>query len=61
MGTITIKNLSVYTDKSAIARIAAHLNGDNDLALNDENGNRVINIRKTGSAFLVTDHEEATK
>lgn len=57
MNTITIKNLSTYSDYSAVARVAQFMTGDAYYATHDDNGNEVVRIIKRGNTFTVTDKE----
>lgn len=59
MGTITIKNQSALTDKEAVRRVAWYMMGSMSIALYNRDGNKVIvNIRKRGNTYTVTDAEE---
>lgn len=60
MNTITIKNLSTYTDYSAIARVARLLAGDDYYATHDEHGNEVVRIVKCNNTYTVTDKDTTT-
>lgn len=55
MGTITIKNLSTYTDYAALARVSRFMAGDEYYAIHDEHGKKVVKITKCGNTYTVTD------
>lgn len=58
MRTITIKNLSTYTDHSAVARVALYMAGDLYNATRRKSGEEVVKIVKHGNTYTVTDKED---
>ncbi len=59
MGTIRIKNRSALTEGAATKRVWAYIIGDILGALHDADGMMIINIRKRGNTYTVTDAEES--
>lgn len=58
LNTITIKNLSTFTDYAAVGRVAQLLAGDESRARCDEYSQEVVIITRRGNAFTVTDKEQ---
>lgn len=61
MNTITIKNLSTFTDYSAVARVAQLIAGDEYAATHDDSGREVARIKISGiskNIYTVYDKEE---
>lgn len=61
MNTITIKNLSTFTDFAAVGRVSRLLAGDEYYATHDERGNEVVKITRRGNVYTVVDREERQK
>lgn len=58
MKTITIKNLSTFTDYAAVARVALFMAGDEYSATHDEDGNEVVcRITRNRNTYTVLDKE----
>lgn len=60
MGTIRIKNRSSLTDRGAVRRVMWYMLGSMYTAFYNRDCNKVIvNIRKRGNTYTVTDAEES--
>lgn len=55
MNTITVKNLSTFTDSAALSRVAQLIDGDKYYATHDCSGKQVVNIKRKGNVYTVTD------
>lgn len=56
MNTITIKNLSTYTDAAVVISVGMYMNGEKTIAVQDERGEEAIAIKHRGNTYTVTDH-----
>lgn len=57
MGTIKIINNSTLTDYAAVVRVGRLLAGDDYGATYDGQGQKIVNIRKGGNTYIVSDVE----
>lgn len=55
MNTITIKNLSTYTDFAVLIRVAKLMAGDEHFSTHDGCGKEVVRIIHRGDTYTVVD------